>query len=162
MRQLLLLVLLAGGCAHASLSPAARGELADKTSSNWQERARLTARVTAEKYGPPDEIHPASLVWFARGGWDKTVVRDAPPPYSGSADAEFGVLEQTAVLPGGRKVTVKSDREPVNFLRANLAADVAAGRMDQTQAEVMERHFQELEAAGRKTGYLDSLRWKTP
>lgn len=159
MRHLFLAFALAAGCAYAS-DPASRRVLADQVASRWREPARGAARLMVERYGPPAEVNSASLVWEKTGQWDRTVVRDVTPPYSGANTAELGVIEQTVVFPSGLVKTVRSDREELNYLRANLAEDIDAKRMDETQAAVMEEHFLRLERSGRKTGYLDRLRFR--
>ncbi|UPT74502.1 MAG: hypothetical protein M0D55_01820 [Elusimicrobiota bacterium] len=160
MRKLAFVVLTAfSACAYAS-DPASRRVLADQQAARWTDPARSAARLMVERYGPPTEVNSGSLVWERTGQWARTVVRDVARPYSGAYTTELGVIEQTAVFPSGLVKTVRSDREELNYLRANLAEDVDAQRMDETQAAVMEEHFQRLERSGRKTGYFDRLRFR--
>jgi hypothetical protein len=157
----------------------ARRELADHVVAGWADDARFAARALLEKYGAPDEVHSSRIVWSARGPWKKTTVHDAPPPYAGSETAELEVVEQTLAYPlkpeqadllkpFGRtlafdsvtgELTVRSDRESVNFLRVNLADEVVTGRLTAEQAKEAHARILALEAAGKATGYTTGLRF---
>lgn len=160
----------------------ARRGLAEKVVAGWAENARLAARELVEKYGAPDEVRSASLVWKDNGPWTRTVVRDLPPPYAGAKIEELGVVEQTisyvlrpdqaeplqefgkTLIVDTRKgeLTVRSDSEAVNFLRVNLADDVVNNRLTVEQARQSHARLLALEAAGKSTGYLRTLRFGEP
>jgi hypothetical protein len=156
-----------------------RRALAEKVAAGWADNGRLAALALIEKYGPPDEVHSAHLVWTNRGPWRTTVVRDLPPPYAGAKTAELGVVEQTVEYPlrpdqadvlaaFGRtlkantltgEITARSDNENINFLRVNLADEMLNGRLTVDQAREAYERILALESAGKTTGYLGGLRF---
>jgi hypothetical protein len=157
-----------------------RRVLAENVAAGWSDRARVAARALIEKYGAPDEVRSARVVWLEKGPWKKTVVRDLPPPYAGSETTELGVVEQTieyAITPEQaapleafgdtvaantrrRELTVRSDSEAVNFLRVNLVDDVVNHRLTVDQARASYARILALEAAGKTTRYTRSVRFK--
>lgn len=163
----------------AAADTPARRLLAERTAKGWNEKSRLAALALLERYGAPDEVHSAHLVWRGRGPWKTTVVRDVPPPYSDAATTELGVVEQTldypvtpeqaqALAPFGRtlladpvggEITARSDAEALNFLRVNLAYEVAQGRLTVEEARRAHARIIALENAGKTTGYTSALRF---
>ncbi len=166
---------------HASVDPvraaADRAALADAVVANWQPQSRLAARKIIEQYGVPDEVRPERLTWTGRGPWASVVVHEMTPPYV-QAD-ELGVLEQSVPYPmtpeqivaiadfdrhlrfdgASGQLVSRADREEVNFLRLNLAHEIAEKRLTPRQAVEMQKHSLELEAAGKTTHYLLGLRF---
>ncbi len=188
MKSLFLAVLLgAAGCSRAVKAPASestqekwnRRELALGTVGGWQQKSRLAASALIEKYGPPDELHTTRVVWLNRYPWKKVVVRDVAPPYAGAQTLELGVVEETvdyvlnpdqaklleafgSTLSWDQKkgeLTARSDSEPVNFLRVNLADEVANGRITVEQARDAYARLMALEESGKTTGYMRALRF---
>jgi len=158
----------------------ARKTIAQRTVAGWQEKSRLAAAALIDKYGAPDELRSTSVVWHDRDPWKKIVVRDAAPPYAGSRTTELGVVEETVVYalrPDQAKLleafgstlsyddktgelTARSDSEPVNFLRVNLADEVVSGRLTVEQARDAYARMMALEESGKRTGYLSELRFR--
>ena len=192
MRTLFLAVILgtAGACDRAVKNAppgrttqeiGARRTIAERTTAGWQEKGRLAARALIEKYGAPDEVHSAHVVWHGRDPWKKIIVRDLPPPYAGARTTELGVVEESVVyalrpdqarlleafgstLSWDEKtgeLTARSDSEPVNFLRVNLADEVVNGRLTVEQARDAYARLMALEESGKTTGYLAGFRFRT-
>lgn len=156
---------------------AGRGFLAEAVVANWWRVSALAARRMIEQYGVPDEVRPEYLVWYAKGPWKRTVVRNMTPPY-GPAD-DLGVVEQTIRYPltpgqvvglrsfdrrltyerGARELGARSDREEVNFLRVNLADDIINNRLTPEQASGVRARMLSLENAGKSSPYLQGLRF---
>lgn len=161
----------------------ARRTLAERTVAGWQEKSRLAGAALIEKYGAPDEVRSGRVVWYNRDPWKKIVVRDMPAPYAGAQTTELGVVEETVVYGPLRpdqlklleafgstlswdektgELTARSDSEPVNFLRVNLADEVVSGRLTVEQARDAYARLMALEEAGKTTGYLTGLRFRKP
>jgi hypothetical protein len=174
-----------GGCVSAiktsnqadvAGAAADRLDLADATVDQWSNVSSLAAKALIDQYGVPDEVHYDRLVWNHSGPWERTVVRNEQAPYA--ADAETGVVEQTVPAAMTQKqavdiaafddnvsydaragtLTSRSDSEEINFLRVNLARDVAAGRLDAVQARDSYASILSFEASGRVSPYLRGLR----
>ena len=191
MRTLFLAVILgaAGACDRAvkkappgqtTAELGARRTIAERTVAGWQEKGRLAARALIEKYGAPDEVHSAHVIWHARDPWKKIVVRDIPPPYAGAQTTELGVVEETVAYTlrpdqanllkafGSTlsyderrgELTARSDSEPVNFLRVNLADEVVNGKLTVEQARDAYARLMALEESGKTTGYMRELRFR--
>lgn len=185
-RRLLPAVLaLTGSCISAVKDPAGdtaeaaadRGLLAEAVVSGWWPKSALAARVLLERNGVPDEVRPERLVWHGRGPWKRTVARNVTPPYVQAHD--LGLVEQSVKLTltaeqaaglrefdrrvgyksGERELAARSDREEVNFLRMNLAHDVAKGLMTPEQARHLYERFLALENTGKTSPYLSGLRF---
>jgi len=194
--MLALAVAVSAGCVRASkttasgapaLSAESRMELAERVSAGWAESPRLAAKLMIDRYGVPDEVGSSRMIWHASGPWKRTVVRDLPRLYSGSRDADLGVIEQTVAYdlspgdverlvpfsrrlsfdPARMEMSSRADREEVNFLRLNLADDVLQGRIGVPEAKETFDRVLSLDAAGKTTRYLQGLsfgpgRAKTP
>lgn len=178
--------LLAGsGCIHSLKAPASgdtplaaadRLDLAGQLTAEWSNQSRLAARRLIEEYGAPDEVRYGRLVWNRKGPWKRIVVRDIRPAYV--EGDELGLVEQSvdyALMPppgGGRsafpdgvaydpntgELSARSDREELNFLRLNLADDVARGRLTAPEAKDSYAKIVELEMAGKSSPDLHRLR----
>jgi hypothetical protein len=189
MKTLVLAVLLgAAGCSRAVKAPPTestqeawdRRTLALSTVAGWRDKSRLAAGALIDKYGAPDELRTTHVVWLKRYPWTKIVVRDVAPPYAGSQTTELGVVEETVVYslrPDQAKLleafgstlswdekkgelTARSDSEPVNFLRVNLADEVASGRLTVEQARDAYARLMALEESGKTTGYMTEVRFR--
>lgn len=176
---------LGGGCipavkdARGDTPEAAEGRtmLAEAVVSGWWPKSALAARRLIEEHGVPDEVRPERLVWHGRGPWRRTVARNVTPPYVKPVD--LGLVEQSVKLTltpeqaanlrafdrrvgyksGERELAARSDREEVNFLRMNLAHDVAKGLMTPEQARHLYERFLTLENMGKTSPYLSGLRF---
>jgi hypothetical protein len=156
---------------------AGRKVLADAAIGGWWNAASRAAQVMVEKYDVPDEVRSGYFVWNGNGHWKRTVVRNVTPPYGPAV--EVGVLEQTILYPltpgqvveleaydrnldydrDTRELTARSDREDVNFLRLNLADDIANNRMTPAQASHLHARILELENSGKSSPYMQGLRF---
>lgn len=179
-------LLSAGGClSRAKTSPQTdtaqsaldRRDLTEAVIGTWSNVSMMAARRLMEEYGIPDEVHYGRLVWNHNGPWKRTVVRDQRPSYV--EGDELGIVEQTIDYPMTQaqasalssfdpKVTVNSrsgemtsraDREEVNYLRMNLADDVASRRMSAGQARDAYASIVSLEASGKSSPYMLGLRF---
>lgn len=176
--------LLAGGCVSpvkSSTRPDTaqamtdRRDLAEAVIANWSDISALAARRLMEQYGVPDEVRSGRLVWNERGPWKRTVVRDRRWSYA--PPEELGVVEQTVEYPlaagriadilafddhvtfnlASREMSSRADREEVNYLRLNLADDVANGRTSVEEARRDYAKILALEGEGKSSPYLLSL-----
>ena len=156
-----------------------RRNLAENVVDGWYDVSRLAARVMMKRYGPPDEIGSARLVWYGNGPWKRTIVRDVPPPYAGSSGEDLGVIEQTVSYrvtpeeaagligigdrlscdPARMELSSRADREEANFLRLNLANDVVGRVLTAQEASLSYTRILELEASGKTTQYMLGLRF---
>lgn len=185
-RRLLPAVLaLSGSCIPAVKDPAGdtpqaaadRSLLAEAVVSGWWPKSALSARRLLEQHGVPDEVRPEKLVWHGRGPWRRTVARNVTPPYVQAYD--LGLVEHSVKLTltpdqvrslgafdrrvdykkEERELAARSEREEVNFLRMNLAHDVAKGFMTPKQARHLYERFLKLENMGKTSPYLSGLRF---
>jgi len=154
-----------------------RSMLAEAVVAGWWPKSALAARRLLERNGVPDEVRPEELVWRGRGPWRRTVARNVTPPYVKAED--LGLVEQSVKLTltpeqvknlrefdrrvryerGERELAARSDREEVNFLRMNLAHDVAKGFVTPAQARYLYERFLTLENMGKTSPYLSGLRF---
>ena len=180
--------LLAAGCfsrvkttPQADVAGAAldRRELAQATVSHWSQVSELAAKRMMEEYGVPDEVHADHLVWVNNSPWRRTIVSNARTPYAEPGAAELGVIEQTvsyrltskqavdvaafddrvAFNARAGELSSRSDREEHNFLRFNLADDVAHERLRPEAARDSYASIVTFEAAGKTSPYLLGLRF---
>ena len=183
-----LVLLAAGGCfSRVKTSPQAdvagaaldRRELAQATVGHWSQVSELAAKRMMEEYGVPDEVHADHLVWVNNSPWRRTIVSNVRTPYAADGAAEVGVLEQTvayhsspkqaidiaavddrvSVNPRAGELSSRSDREEHNFLRLNLADDVAHERLRPEAARDSYSSIVRFEAAGKTSPYLLGLRF---
>jgi hypothetical protein len=159
-----------------ALNTSDRRALAAAVVDGWSRTSALAARRFLAEYGAPDEVRSDHLVWNDRGPWRRTLVRDVRPALV--EGDELGVIEQSlecALLPGqaadvaaidGRVVfdarsgelTARSDREELNFLRMNLADDVANGRLGVAAARAKFARAVALEESGKVVPEMHGLR----
>lgn len=155
-----------------------RRELAEATVSHWSAVSRLAARRLMEEYGVPDEVHSGHLVWINNAPWRRTIVSNARPMLETDV-AGLDVVEQTVNYPLTPKQAVdvaayddrvvfnpragelssRADKEEHNFLRLNLADDVANGRLRPEQARDSYASIVTFERAGKTSPYLLGLRF---
>jgi hypothetical protein len=166
-----------GGDADPVQAALNRRALAAELVSNWHDTSALAAKRLLQEYGPPDEVHYGRLVWNDNKPWKRTVVRDVTPPYEGGDD--LGVIEQTVEFPlsPAQSVSVaafdarlsydarqgelssRSDREELNYLRMNIADDVANGREAPDRARQTYAGIVSLEQSGKSSPYMAGLRF---
>lgn len=164
----------AGG---GGLDAASRRALALDVVGGWSENSRLAARTLLDRYGAPDEVGSSALTWNGNGPWKRTIVRDVPRPYAGAAGEDLGVIEQTVTYvltpeqayglaplgdrlscdPAAGELSSRSDREAVNVLRLNLAADVLTKTLSPQEAADSYARFLALESSGKTVKYMLGL-----
>src|SRR3569832_2119225 len=125
-----------------------RKEVAEATVAHWSDVSRLSARRLMEEYGVPDEVHADSLVWNNNGPWRRTVVNNVRPmtsddpvtqdvvsqtvKYNMNRNQSLDILrfdERVGFDPSNSELSSSSESEAHNYLRLNLAVDVAQGRL---------------------------------
>lgn len=155
-----------------------RSEVAQATVSHWSDVSRLSARRLIEEYGVPDEVHADSLVWNNNGPWRRTVVSNVRPmtaedpanqevvsqtvKYSMNRGQSLDILrfdEHLGFDPASGELSSRSDREAHNYLRMNLADDVAHGRLRPDQARDSYDSIVKFEESGKTSPYLLGLRF---
>ena len=155
-----------------------RRELAEATVSHWSTPSRLAARRLIEEYGVPDEVHADHLLWVNNSPWRRTVVSNVRPMLE-TDTAGLDVVEQTVKYPLTREqafavatfddraafdpktgeLSSRADREEHNYLRLNLADDVAQGRLRPEQARDSYASIVSFEQSGKTSPYLLGLRF---
>lgn len=181
------LLLPAAGCfSRVKTSPAAdvkgealdRKEVAEATVLHWSDLSRLSARRLMEEYGVPDEVHADSLVWNNNGPWRRTVVNNVRPmasddpvtqnvvsqtvKYNVNRNQSLDILrfdDHVGYDPANGELSSTADREAHNYLRLNLADDVAHGRLRPDQARDSYASIVNFEKAGKTSPYLLGLRF---
>lgn len=152
-----------------------RRDLAEATVEQWYAPSASAARRMMDEYGVPDQVQPDALTWSGNGPWKRTVVRNLPTTYGPPEDQ--GAIEQTvdyggsallASLPlfddhvrfdgSARELTARSDSEEMNFLRLNVADDIARGSSP-ADARSFAARVLSFEAAGKTSPYLQRLRF---
>jgi hypothetical protein len=148
---------------------------ADEAIRSWSPVSALAARRLFDKYGAPDEVSPGFIAWDSCSPWSRTVVHDVS--LRPASVEEEDVVEQTLDYPlkpeqlgalasfdrrlsyneRTDQLSVLSGSEELNFLRMNLADDVAAGRTSPEQARARFRRTVELSQAGKDSPDLHGL-----
>jgi hypothetical protein len=157
------------------LNAVARLTSAEVDIDPWSPIAAQAARLLIDKYGAPDEIRPAYLAWHQAGPWARTVVFDTDGPTGDGRD--IPLIEQTlgyplkpaqvaALASFDRRVaynertgelSVRSETEELNFLRMNLADDVASGRKSPLGARAEFDRAVSLSASGKRSPAMRGL-----
>lgn len=156
-----------------------RQETVEKALSQWPKVAHSAAASIMEKYGVPNRIRHALLLWNDNGDWKKTVVYRYGAFHSYPEDHR-DVLEQSvaydvpprqkAALEGmdiglkvnadGKGISAVSQSEETNFLAINLANDVILGKMSPEHARAFYETTISLSNAGKSSRYMDGLIFK--
>ncbi|MFI5348150.1 MAG: hypothetical protein ACHQ2Z_01280 [Elusimicrobiota bacterium] len=165
---------------HADVAGAAldRRELAEETISHWSNYSALTAKRLIEEYGVPDEVHADRLVWINNSPWRRTVVRNERGiAATGVADqdiveqsvdyrldpkraADVAAFDDRVVFnPRSGQLSARAGKEAYNFLRLNLADDIAHGRMRPEEARNSYARLVTFEQAGKTSPYMLGLRF---
>ena len=181
------LLLAAGACyervktsTHADVAGAVldRRELAEETISHWSNDSALTAKRLIEEYGVPDEVHADRLVWINNAPWRRTVVRNERGIAAtgvGSQDiveqsvdyrldpkhaADVAAFDDRVVFdPRSGQLSSRAGKEEYNYLRLNLADDIAHGRMRPEDARNSYDRLVTFEQAGKTSPYMLGLRF---
>ncbi len=122
--------------------------------TNWPELSKTAAREMAVTYGPPDGITRHRLVWRNAEPWKEVIVHREGTPHEFPI-SHMDVLAQTIdyEVPADRldelaefdapvvidrdngALTVRCDREAMNFLAVNLAHDIITGHRTADEAD---------------------------
>jgi hypothetical protein len=164
-----------------SLSSAgSRSYFAEAVIENWSGYSRLQAAKLMQKYGPPDQIKHAELVWNDKGVWRKIRVWDVTPYYDSNAgmpDLEQTISyavrpEQQGQLAGfrgelrvssdGTELSARGVSEESNLLALNLADDIVSGRRTPEDANRFYETTLELSLAGKDSPYMQQLLFTPP
>ena len=122
--------------------------LAGELIRHWPEKSQAVARITADRYGAPDEALPSRLFWYENRPWAWTIIyRDEvqhnfPGSHTDVIEQAIRYRVPVARIPeilafhGGFKfdrvkgeVSVRCGREESNFLAINLMHEILQGRL---------------------------------
>lgn len=162
-------LLLAAGCASFPRS------VANRVVDRWSGPSAAAGAILLDQYGVPDDVTPNKLTWRGRGGWKRTVVFNRRPVYRTPAD--LAVMEQTVDYPldlmqavrllafsdnlvidlARGELSSRGGHESINFLRLNLADEIARGVTTVPDAQAAYRRIIALSAAGKSSPYLEKL-----
>lgn len=149
--------------------------VADKVVDRWSGPSAAAGQILLDQYGVPDDVTPNRLTWRGRGGWKRTVVWNRRPVYRSPAD--LAVMEQTVDYPldlmqavqllafseslvidlASGELTSRGGHESINFLRLNLADEIARGVTSVPEAQAAYRRVIALTAAGKTSPYTEKL-----
>jgi hypothetical protein len=149
--------------------------------AHWSEAARTAAQQMFDKYGSPQETTPNRLVWHDNRPWKSTAVvneevtHNFPTPHLDVLEQtvaidvppdKFGVLAQfdgsiTANRTGG-ELTVRCDREEINFIALNLASDLIAGKLSVDQARRSMTELAQAVKSGQQPAYATDIQFSLP
>jgi hypothetical protein len=156
----------AAGCRSAGAFDAdGRGALARAVIESWDSASRLAAAQALERYGPPDALAEDGIGWRGPGSWKRVVIRDGEgvrntvsyraSPASLAALERFGLVEVAE-----DELSAQAGDERLNVLALNLADEVARGSRGPDEARALYDRILGLEAAGKSSPLLRSLRFK--
>lgn len=169
-------VLAGAACSSITLrTPESRRYFAETVTDNWSDYSRLQAARLMEKYGPPDKVGHAELVWSGREPWSRIRVWDVTPYYDSSlGDPNLEQAVYYPVLPGqrgalkalpgkvrvsrdGTEISARGGSEPANLLSLNLADEVLSGRRSPAEAAGFYDSTLKLSVSGKSSPYLERL-----
>jgi hypothetical protein len=147
---------------------------------DWPASSRDAAVAIEQRYGPPAETTATMLVWHRTGPWKRTVVHSLGVPHA-FPWPHTDVVEQTvnyraplelfgklAAFDGsiilGRtngEVSVRCEREEMNFLALNLMNDIVTQQRTVDQARVDYARFAMGFANGERHTYTQGLTFQT-
>lgn len=152
----------------------------DKNMAGWPEKTKEVAAVTISSYGPPQTVGPELLVWGKSGPWKRIqlfreeVPHKFPMPHKDvlqqfvnfevPADKFDDLANYDGSIVAERtagELSARCDKEEANFLAINLAADVAEGRKDVSEARDYYANAIKGMLAGKSDPYLMGLKLKT-
>jgi hypothetical protein len=143
---------------------------------SWPMASQMAAKDMMDKYGKPDEMTSAMLVWNHKGPWAKTVVfkkeypHNFPMPHTDllqqwvSYKVPTEMLDELAMYDGSvvverttGMISARCDKEGANFLALNLAHDIATGKRSVEEAREMYGKEVMKMKAGQMTEYTKGL-----
>jgi len=162
-------LLLAAGCASVPRA------VADRVVDRWSGPSAAAGKILLDQYGAPDDMTPNKLTWRGRGGWKRTVVWNRRPVYRSPAD--LAVMQQTVDYPldlmqavqllafsddlvidlARGELSSRGGHESINYLRLNLADEIARGVTSVPEAQASYRRVIALTAAGKTSPYTEKL-----
>lgn len=160
---------LAAGCASLPR------QVADAVVNRWAGPSAEAGRLLLDEYGLPDDVTPNRLTWRRHGGWKRTVVWNRAAIYRSPAD--LAVMQQTVdykldLMQAVRLLAFSDDlvidlqrgelssrggHESINFLRLNLADEIARGVKTVPEAQAAYTRVLALAAAGKSSPYTEKL-----
>lgn len=165
------------------LAAADRASL-DKIISTWPERPRLGAQQMIAKYGVPQEMTAAQLIWHNQGKFKRITVtkeehhHDFPLPHTDYMEhtidyrvpaekaAELTNYDGSCTFDKTRgELSARCDLEGHNILTLNLAHDLLTGKVDAAEARKIFGKTVEDDMAGKYPPYTVALQFepmKTP
>jgi hypothetical protein len=146
--------------------------------SNWPAKPQEVANTMIDKYGPPDEVTSAMLVWNNKGPWKRTILfkeevpHDFPKPHTDLLQQfidyktpvdKFDDLAQydgsVIVERTKGEISARCDKEEMNFLALNLANDVATGKKTVEEARQYYAKAAMAFMKGEKDPYTQGLKF---
>ncbi len=168
--------LVGAACSSITLrTPESRRYFAEAVTESWSDYSRLQAARLMEKYGPPDKVGHAELVWSGRAPWSSIRVWDVTPYYDSSlGDPNLEQAVYYPVIPGqrgalkalpgkvrasrdGTELSARGASEPANLLSINLAEEVLSGRRTPEEAADFHESTLDLSVSGKSSPYLERL-----
>lgn len=162
-------LLFASGCASLP------HDAAEKTVTRWAGPSADAGHILLEQYGLPDDVTPNRLTWNRRGGWKRTVVWNQAEVYRSPAD--LAVMQQTVdyrldqmqavqllafsddlvIDLAHGELSSRGGHESINYLRLNLADEIARGVKTVPEAQTAYTRILALTAAGKTSPYTERL-----
>jgi len=153
----------------------------DDVIQNWMGQPKKLAKEMTDKYGEPDEISANMMIWYNKGPWKRTVLRNEelhhefPKPHLDSLESviDYRVPPEKAsdletfdgsVLFDRTKgeMSARCDMEAANMLALNLANDIITGKRNVDDAR--QEYGKEIQAMmqGQPAPLTESLKFEVP
>lgn len=151
---------------------------ATDTIAGWPEQSREAAGLVLKKYGNPDEVTDARLIWHDRAPWKRIVAtrefyrHDFPSTHYDSVEGvidysippeklnDLGAFDGSVIVdrtPG--ELSARCHDEEANRLALNLAHDIVTDRKSVAEArQYYKKEFLDYRR-GQPTPYMDKLRF---
>jgi predicted outer membrane protein len=153
-RVIVLSASILAGTAYAQAKPVQSEKLdARAVIENWPAKPRIAALKMLDKYGAPADVTSSKLVWKQTGPWKKTVVSAEESPhhfpqvhtdfltqvidYKVPADKVDEISAMDGSISVDRtqgEISVRCDKEEMNFVALNLAHEVVTGKKSVSDA----------------------------
>jgi hypothetical protein len=149
--------------------------------ATWPPGPRETAEHLTDQYGPPDEVTPSQMTWFANGRWRRTtVLRQGAPhrfpwPHEDFLEnaiafrvapdrlADLARLDGSLVVDRTRgEVIARGASEPLNVLALNVAHRLLAGDLTLEEARARLVNGSRALEEGRTDPLLTDLQFTPP
>lgn len=169
-----------GGTRTATLSGGVARLATPEITREWPAASREAAAAIEQKYGPPAEVTATMLVWHQTGPWKRTVVHNLEVPHAfpwPHADvveqtinfrAPLELYDDIAAFDGSivvqrtnGEVSVRSEREEMNFLALNLLNDIVMERRTPQQARADYSRYAAGFTNGERHSYTQGLTFQT-